>query len=131
MKIRSLLLTAAMGIGTLTLVGCVEGGGYSGAYVTTYDAPYYGGGYNGGYYGGYRDGGYYRGYPGYRRDGGYHRRDYADRRRDNDRPRGPGRGDGRPDGPRRDYNRDRPDNNQIIVPNADSPRGPMFSRGGN
>lgn len=125
MKFRSLML-AVMGLGTLTLAGCVDGGGYSGAYVTTYDAPYYGGGYYGGGYGYRRD--YYRRdyrHDGYRRDGGF-RRDFADRRRDNDRPRGPGRDN---NGPGRSYNR--PGDDQIIVPNPYSPRGPMFSRGGN
>jgi hypothetical protein len=117
MTIKSLILTAMVGLGTLTLAGCVDGGGpygggYSGVYVSSFDSPYYGDGY----YRGYRRD-YYRG--DYRRDRRYSRSDY--RGRDNDRPHGPGR----------DYHPDGGGNGRIIVPNPDTPRGPMFSRGGN
>jgi len=120
MKIKTLMFATAMGVATLTLAGCVEGGGYSGAYVTSYGGPVYGDGFYGGY-GGYGDGYYH----GYRRDRRYYRPNYADNRRDWDRR----RNNDRPRGPSRDYRRDGGDNGRIILPD-ESPRGPMFSRGG-
>lgn len=119
MTIKSLILTAMVGVGTLTLAGCVDGGGpyygggYSGVYVSSFDGPYYGNGY----YHGYRRDNYYRDY---RRDGRYSRHDDG-HRRDNDRPRGPSH----------DYHRGGGDNGRVIIPNPNTPRGPMFSRGGN
>jgi hypothetical protein len=117
MKIGSLVLTAFMGFGMLTLAGCVEGGSYSGAYVTSYGGPFYGDGF----YGDYGDGYYH----GYQRDRRYYRPHYADNRRDwdhrrnNDRPRGPGR----------DFRRDGGNNGRVILP-SESPRGAAFGRGG-
>ena len=119
MSIKSKILIALVGVGTLTLAGCVEGGGYSGGYVTSYGGPYYGDGY-------YRDYGYYHGY---RRDDRYYRPRYADHRRDYDGPRGPRNGPG--PGPGREFHRDGGDNGQVILPNPNTPRGPVFSRGGN
>jgi hypothetical protein len=117
MKIKSLVLATFMGLGTLTLAGCVEGGGYSGGYVTSYGGPFYGDGF----YGGYGDGYYH----GYRRDGRYYRPHYADNRRDWDRR----RNNDRPRGPGRDFRRDGGGNGRVFLP-SESPRGAAFGRGG-